>query len=252
MSADVRIYRDRDALSREVAGAIAHRMDETLTATGYFTLSLAGGQTPRTLYRVLATQYRDTISWSRLHLYWGDERYVPQNDPRSNYRLVRESLLDHVPIPGENVHPIPTDFPEAEDAALAYEQMLREWFRSSWPRFDLVLLGMGPDGHTAPLFPGSPALAERSRWVVAARAPVDPRLRLTLTPPVLNAASLVFFLVVGSEKADVLHRVLTAASGPVPYPAAAIRPERCAVVWWVDEHAAQCVPRSGTPTQGRR
>jgi 6-phosphogluconolactonase len=252
MSVDVRIYPDGDALSREVARAIVHRMNETLTTTDYFTLSLAGGQTPRTLYGVLATEYRDTIPWSRLHLFWGDERYVARDNPRSNYRLVQESLLDHVPIPRENVHFMPTDLPEPEDAAVAYEQTLREWFRSSWPRFDLVLLGMGPDGHTASLFPGSPALGERTRWVVAVRAPVEPRLRLTLTPPVLNNAPLVFFLVAGAEKADVLRRVLTAASGAIAYPAAAVRPGGGDVVWWVDEHAAKSVPRSENTTPGRR
>ncbi len=249
MNADVRIHPDGDTLSREVARAIVFRMNDTLTTTNRFSLSLAGGQTPRTLYRVLATEYRDKIPWSRLHLFWGDERYVPRDDPGSNYRLVRESLLDHVAIPGENVYAAPTDLPEPEDAATAYELTLRGWFPTSWPRFDLVLLGLGSDGHTASLFPGSPALAERTRWVMTARAPVEPRLRLTLTLPVLNHAALVFFLVTGGEKADVLRRVLASPSEPIAYPAAAVRPEEGGVVWWVDEHAAKSVPRNEHETQ---
>jgi 6-phosphogluconolactonase len=244
MNADVRIHPDGDAVSREVARAIFQRIHETLATANRFSLSLAGGQTPRALYRVLATEYRDTIPWSRLHLFWGDERYVPRDDPRSNYRLVGESLLDPVPIPKENVYPMPTDLPEPEEAAAAYEQTLREWFPSSWPRFDLVLLGMGPDGHTASLFPRSPALAEQVRWVAAVRAPVEPAVRLTLTLPVFNHAALVFFLVTGTEKADALRRVLAGPSEPIAYPASAVRPGEGRLVWWVDERAAQHVKRN--------
>lgn len=243
MGPDVRVFPDEDRLGREVARAIVGRMNETLAPAARRSLCLAGGQTPRTLYRVLATEYRDEIPWPWLHLFWGDERYVPPDDAHSNYRLVRESLLDHVPIPRENVHPMPTDLHDPEKAAAAYEQTLRGRFPTSWPRFDLVLLGMGPDGHTASLFPGSPALAEQNRWVATARASVEPRLRLTLTLPVLNRASLVFFLVTGAEKADVLRRVLAGPSEPSLYPAAAVRPEDGRVVWWVDEQAAKSLPR---------
>lgn len=252
LNIDVRIHPDPETLSRAVADALASRISGTAARGARFSLALAGGSTPRTLYRLLATGYRDEIPWDRVHLFWGDERYVPRDDPRSNYRLVRESLLDHVRIPGENIHPMPTDLPDPEDAAAAYEQTLRAWFPAPWPRFDLVLLGMGSDGHTASLFPGSPALAERTRWTAAIRAPVEPRQRLTLTLPVLNHAALVFFLVTGDEKADVLGRVLTAPSGPAAYPAAAVRPEEGGVVWWVDERAAKSVPRDKPETRGRR
>jgi 6-phosphogluconolactonase len=240
---DLRIFPHGDALSREVARAVVDRIHEALATADHCSLGLAGGQTPRALYRVLATEERDRIPWSRLHLFWGDERFVPQDDPRSNYRLVRESLLDHVPIPPQNVHPVPTDLPDPELAARVYEQTLRQWFPTSWPRFDLILLGMGADGHTASLFPGAPFSAEQIRWVAPACAPVEPRLRLTLTLPVLNHASLVFFLVTGAEKADILHRVLTDPSAPTRYPAAAVRPKEGAVVWWVDENAAATISR---------
>jgi 6-phosphogluconolactonase len=240
---DLRIFPDGDALSQGVARAIVDRIHESLATADHYSLCLAGGQTPRTLYRVLATEDRDRIPWARLHLFWGDERFVPEDDPRSNYRLVREALLDHVPIPPQNVHPVPTDLPDPEQAARVYEQTLRQWFHASWPRFDLILLGMGSDGHTASLFPGAPFLAEQIRWVAPARAPVEPRLRVTLTLPVLNHASRVFFLIAGAEKADVLRRVLTDPSGPALYPAAAVRPEEGGVVWWVDESAAAATPR---------
>lgn len=241
MNADVRIHPDGERLSREVARAIVFRIHETLATAPRFSIALAGGQTPRTLYQTIAAEYRDEIPWSRLHLFWGDERYVPRDDARSNYRLVRESLLDRVPIPPEQVHPMPTDLADPNDAAVAYEQTLRGWFRTPWPRFDLVLLGMGVDGHTASLFPGSPALAERTRWAVTARAREEPRLRLTLTLPVFNQAALVFFLVTGAEKADVLARVLAGPSEA--YPAAAVRPSDGTVVWWVDELAAKRIPK---------
>jgi 6-phosphogluconolactonase len=242
MRPDVHICADGDRLGRDVAGAIVERLNEPLTPGVRRSLCLAGGQTPRALYQVLATEYRDTIPWPQLDLYWGDERYVPPDDAQSNYRLVRESLLDHVPIPKENVHPMPTDLPDPDDAAAAYEQALRERFSPPWPRFELVLLGMGSDGHTASLFPGSPALAERTRWVVTSRASVDPRVRLTLTLPVLNRAALVFFLVAGAEKADILRRVLAGPPESAPYPAAAVRPEDGRVVWWVDQQAARSLP----------
>ena len=241
MNPDVRIQPDGETLSREVARAVFHRVREILNAADHFSFALAGGETPRRLYQTLATEYRDRIAWPRLHVFWGDERYVPHDDPRSNVRLAREALLDHVPIPGDNVHPMPTGLPAPEEAAAAYEQTLRRWFPGPWPRFDLVLLGMGSDGHTASLFPGAAAFAERTRWAVAASAPVEPRLRLTLTLPVFNHAALVFFLVAGSEKAAVLGRVLAGPSEA--YPAAAVRPDEGGLVWWVDEAAAKSIQR---------
>ncbi len=237
VNADVRVRPDPETLSRAVAHALVSRISDGVTRGTRFSLALAGGSTPRTLYRLLATEYQDRIPWAQVHLFWGDERYVPPDDPRSNYRLVRESLLDHVAIPEGNVHPMPTDRPDPDDAARAYERTLREYFPESWPRLDLVLLGMGPDGHTASLFPGSPALQERERWVVAVQAPIDPPRRLTLTLPVLNRAASVFFLVTGPEKANALRRALTGPPDPITCPAGAVHPEGGGLVWWVDEKA---------------
>jgi 6-phosphogluconolactonase len=245
---DVRVFPDREALSREAAHALAQRVQETMARAGHFSLVLSGGRTPRTLYRVLATDYGDALPWTRIRLFWGDERYVPRDDLHSNYRLVRETLLDHVSIPAENVHPMPTDQPDPAEAAMAYERTLRTLFPSPWPRFDLVLLGMGADGHTASLFPGSPVLDEQARWVVPVRAPVEPARRLTLTLPVLNHAAVVFFLVSGPEKAEVLRRALTGSPDPTVCPAAAVRPVEGELIWWVDEPAAASLAgHTGTP-----
>lgn len=238
LNADVHVLPDPGRLGVAVARALVRMITERVAGGGRFSLALAGGGTPGTLYRLLAAEYRDKIPWAQVDLFWGDERYVPWDDPRSNYRLVKESLLDHVPIPRENVHPMSTDVPEADEAAAAYERTLRKHFSGPWPRLDLALLGMGADGHTASLFPGSPALGEQKRWVVAVRGPADPPLRLTLTLPVLNNAAAVFFLVTGAEKAAALRRALTSPPDPTACPAGAVRPVDGALVWWVDEKAA--------------
>jgi 6-phosphogluconolactonase len=240
---DVRIYPDRETVSRECARAIVHAITARTGGGDRFTLALAGGETPRILYRSLATEHRTAIPWSQVHLFWGDERYVPPDDSRSNYRLVRDSLLGDVPIPPGNVHPMPTDLPDPRDAARAYERELRTHFHAPWPRIDLILLGLGPDGHTASLFPGSPALGERERWVVDVRAPVDPPVRLTLTLPVLNHADSVFFLVAGAEKAEAVRRALAGPRDPLTCPAGAVRPAGGSPVWWVDEAAATSIRR---------
>ena len=235
---DVRVYPDVEALSRAAADNLATALNAVLARSGSVSLVLSGGSTPRTLYRVLATAYGEAIRWDRVRVYWGDERYVPPDDPRSNYRMVREALLDYVSITAENVYPMPTDLPDPDAAALAYEQMLRRHFQGAWPRFDLILLGLGTDGHTASLFAGSPALDEPARWVTVARAPVEPSMRLTLTLPVINHAARVDFLVTGAEKAGVLGRVLRVAPDATEIPAARVRPVQGMVTWWIDEATA--------------
>jgi 6-phosphogluconolactonase len=244
LNADVRVLPDAEKLGVAVARALVRMITGRAAGAGRFSLALAGGSTPRTLYRLLAAEYSDKIPWSQVDLFWGDERFVPWDDPRSNYRMVKESLLDHVPIPRENVYPMPTDISEPDAAAKAYERTLRNHFSGPWPRLDLVLLGMGADGHTASLFPGSPALGEQRRWVVAVHGPADPPLRLTLTLPVLNHAAVVFFLVTGAEKAAALRRALTSPPDPTACPAGAVRPQDGALVWWVDETAAVSIRNS--------
>jgi 6-phosphogluconolactonase len=198
---------------------------------------LAGGATPRTSYELLATAYRDRVPWDRLHLFWGDERFVAPDDARSNVRMAREALIDRVPCPPANIHPIPTELPSADAAALRYEETLRAYFHEGPPVFDLVLLGLGSDAHTASIFPGSPALAEPSRWVMAVAAPVEPPLRVTLTMPVVIAAAQLFVLVSGADKATALRRACDPASDPAEYPAAALQSAGGRVTWWTDRAA---------------
>ena len=213
-------------------------------ARGRLTVALAGGSTPEGLYRLLAAEpYRSCVDWPSVQVFWGDERCVPPDDAASNYRMGREALLDRVPIPAANIHRIRG---EAEPALAAreYEIVLRKSFGAfrGPPRpgrgFDLVLLGLGPDGHTASLFPGSPALLERERWTLAVRGPVAPERRVTMTPVVIRAAREVIFLVTGIEKAPALSRSLEGAVGPTEAPARLVLPSRGAVRWLVDSSAA--------------
>jgi 6-phosphogluconolactonase len=241
---DVRIYPDLAALSQAVARTLVEQVNSSIAGGGIFSLVLAGGNTPRALYRLLSGAYRDRIPWQQVHVFWGDERYVPPDDPRSNYRMAEESLLSQVPIPPGNVHPMPTSYPLAEEEAGAYESVLRAHFNSSWPRFDLVLLGLGAEGHTASLFPGSPALREQQRWVMAVQTPAEPPLRLTLTLPALNHAACVYFLAAGAEKAGALSQAVAAARPLNSCPASMVQPEQGKVVWWADEAAAGLLPPS--------
>jgi 6-phosphogluconolactonase len=244
MKADLRVFVDVNELSLGAAEAAVRTINESVQTNGRFSLALAGGNTPRILYHLLSNQFRDQIPWNKAHIFWGDERYVRPGDPQSNCRMARETLLDNVPCPAGNVHPMPTEFPDPDVAALNYEKTLRGYFSKEWPRFDLVLLGLGAEGHTASLFPGSPALEEKVRWVVAVKAPADPPLRLTLTLPVLTQAANVYFLVTGSNKAQALHHVLTGPPDPKNYPAAGVRLAQGTVIWWVDREAAALVRKS--------
>jgi 6-phosphogluconolactonase len=236
LGSEERVYPDVEALSQGAAEESVRAI--TLAASkGRCTITLAGGRTPARMYSLWAEKYRDAIPWSEIHLFWGDERFVPHTDSRSNYRMVREALLDRVPLPAANIHPIETDFAKPEDAAEAYEKKLREFFSNELPAFDLVLLGMGGEGHTASLFPDSPALEEKERWVVAVRAPIEPPVRLSLTLPVLNRARNVLFLAAGAEKKEVLQAIRNDPEGAARrYPAAMVRPAGH-VCWFLDQAA---------------
>jgi 6-phosphogluconolactonase len=237
MTQDVRVCADLAELSRRSAEAAVATIDAAIRTAGTCSIVLSGGRTPRALYRLLASEFRARIRWPKVQVFWGDERYVSPADSRSNYRMANETLLEHVPCPPENVHPMPTDCPSADLAARDYERTLRDHFAGEWPAFDLVLLGMGDDGHTASLFPGSLALAERTRWVVAARAPVEPHVRLTMTLPALSRAAAVQVLVSGAAKADALRHVLDGPGDWIKYPAAGIRLGAASVIWWADRDA---------------
>lgn len=238
MTPELRVFPGAGEMSLAAAEATVRTINDAVRAAGMCSLVLAGGSTPRVLYGLLASQFRDQIPWKDVHVFWGDERYVPAGHPQSNYRMARQALLDHVSCPAANVHPMPTHIASPALAARDYELTLRSYFHGDWPRFDLVLLGLGDDGHTASLFPASPALTESTRWVIAAESPAEPPTRLTLTLPVLNRAAVVYFLVAGSSKAHALHHVLAGTADSNTFPAAGVRPETGMVIWWVDRAAA--------------
>ena len=226
-----------DAVARHIVACAA----DAISSRGRFTLALAGGSTPRAAYLLLASDdwrlaTRDfrlpTPDWQLVHILWGDERCVPPDDPQSNYRMAKEALLDHVPIPPEQVHRIRGE-EEPQKAAAEYESILR----SVTPYLDLVLLGLGEDGHTASLFPGQPSVDETERWVLAVPAPDGKLWRVTLTPPILNAARNVTFIVSGASKAERLQQVLQGPFTPDLLPAQAIRPIQGRLTWMVDQAA---------------
>ncbi len=213
-------------------------------AQGRFTVALSGGSTPKALYSLLASNYADFI-WNRVFLFFGDERHVPPTDPESNYRMVEESLLTKIAIPAENVFRVPAENPDASAAAADYEAQIRRFFEiksGEFPRFDLILLGMGPDGHTASLFPDSAALDEQSRLVVANWVAKFNTHRITFTFPVLNRAAEVMFLASGADKAEMLHQVLEEKNAP-PLPSQRVEPSDGKLLWMLDEAAASKLTR---------
>lgn len=232
---------DLEGLSREAARRFLAAVLESGKAPSTFRIALAGGSTPRRLYEILATEeFRSRIPWVRLHFFWGDERIVPHDHPQSNYRMAHEALLKHVPVPGQNIHPVRT-MSSPEEAAEAYEKELRAHFgRLGTPSFDLVLLGLGADGHTASLFPGAAALAEKQHLVVAHRVGVRGMDRVTLTLPVLNHARRIFFLVSGESKATALQAAL---AGKGQLPAQLVSPRKGELVWLVDAAATHRLER---------
>ncbi|MDQ5845482.1 MAG: 6-phosphogluconolactonase [Acidobacteriota bacterium] len=204
-----------------------------------FSVALAGGNTPRRMYQLLASDsFRNEIHWNNVHLFFGDERCVPPNDPDSNYRLAREALISRVQIPVRNVHPINGEGDPIENAKL-YEDELRSFFAGrQWPQFDLVLLGLGTDGHSASLFPLTPALRETRSWVASNWVEKLEAFRVTLTVPAINSAANVFFLVTGSEKAAPLAAVTNGPPQPELLPAQLIKPSDGSLKWLVDRAAA--------------
>ncbi|MGD0162679.1 MAG: 6-phosphogluconolactonase [Candidatus Sulfotelmatobacter sp.] len=225
------------AAAEEVLRAAA----EAIAQRGRFTIALSGGSTPRNLYTLIAANASASLPWDQMFFFWGDERHVPLNDPDSNYRMAKETLLSKVPIPPANIFPVPADNPDAAAAAQAYEDTLRKFFAlapGEFPRFDLILLGMGPDGHTASLFPETAALQEKSRLVVANWVEKLSNSRITFTLPVLNAARCVAFLVSGADKAAVLHEVLEGKAPGEKYPSKLVRPIEGKLIWFVDRAAA--------------
>jgi 6-phosphogluconolactonase len=218
---------------------------------GRFLVALSGGSTPRALHYALVAHYRDLIPWERVQVFWSDERCVPPDSPDSNYRMAHETLLEHVPLPAENIHRMPGERSDYDAAAADYEAEMRQVFGMPPDvllRFDLILLGMGPDGHTASLFPGTTALHETSRLVAANWVPQQHMERLTFTYPLINNARQVMFLAAGAEKAEALRDVLSGQATIDERPAVGVRPTEGEVVWMVDREAMRLVDEEGGTT----
>ena len=258
----IEILPDTAALARAVAERVAARAADAIAKRSRFTLALAGGSTPAAAYRLLAgAEFAGRIDWSRVQVFWGDERCVEPDAPQSNYRMAREALLDHVPIPAASIHRIRGEL-DPREAAEEYERLLKAILGiragADVPAYglDLVLLGMGGDGHTASLFPGNGAVRAGRRWVVAEYIETVGMWRVTLTPMVLNATNEVVFVVAGAAKAATLRAVLEGPFTPDRLPAQAIRPDPGRVTWLVDAAAASAlshpVAGPGHPAPGEQ
>ena len=241
------ILADPEAVAREAARRLVTAAGRAVEAGALCRVALSGGRTPLQTYRILATDaaFRDSIHWPTLEIFWGDERFVPHDHPDSNYGAAREALLDRVPLEQSRVHPIPVDAADPGAAAEAYEATLRQAFGSDPVRLDLVLLGLGPDGHTASLVPGARPPEGSTALVAPARRPEDGSDRVTFTPAALNAARQILFLVTGREKAEMLQRVMRSKHPDPSLPATWIRPARGTIGWLADRAAAEWVEGTG-------
>ena len=237
--ADIIICRDADELNQKAAERFVALANAA--SAGQFAVALAGGSTPRALYALLASEkYRDRIPWPKVHLFWGDERCVPPDHTESNYRMVREVLLSKINLPAKNIHRMAGE-KEPKLATAEYEAQLKNFFQldeGGLPRFDLILLGLGEDGHTASLFPGTEALKKNKRLVAANFVDKLNVHRLTLTLPVLNNAANILFLIAGASKAAIVKELLGAKSGTPNYPATKIQPRDGSLTWMITQDAA--------------
>ncbi len=238
---DVVICRDLDELSRSAAEQFVRLANACARRSGRFTVALSGGSTPKSFYALLADpRYSERVPWQLVHFFWGDERCVPPDHPESNYGMARTLLLSKIPIPEANVHRMAAE-KEPQIAAAEYEKTLIDFFglkRGEWPRFDLILLGIGEDGHTASLFPDSEALENRDNLVVATYVEKLKAHRLTLTLAVINHAANIWFLVAGASKAVVLSQILIADGASPRLPAALVNPIDGRLIWFVTQDAA--------------
>ncbi len=240
---EIRVFDNLHDLSREGAEILAQAAGEQSAHGRILTAALSGGSTPRSMFQVMGgPPFLGGIVWRDVHLFQVDERAVPIDDPQSNYKMIQESLLSHFPRSGPHFHRMQAERPDLEVAAGDYADELRATLGANaggFPRFELIFLGMGPDGHTASLFPGTAALAEQTRWVIPNYVAKFKMHRLTLTFPVINAAAHVVFMVAGADKSDALRDVLQAKSGKEPLPAQRIQPVDGRLTWLIDREAGR-------------
>lgn len=232
-----RVFADLDALSHAVSEECVRAANRAVGERGKCLIALSGGHTPERAYQIWSTEYRDKMPWAKAHFFWGDERFVGADDPKSNYRMARERLFKNTPVPPENIHPILTSYPNTDEAAREYEKVLRTFIGESGQSFDVMMLGIGVEGHTASLFPGSPALAEQKRWVVGVKAPAEPPVRISLTFPVLRRARATYFLAAGADKEGIIATLRRdSAAETSKLPVAMLKPEG-EEIWFLDKAA---------------
>jgi 6-phosphogluconolactonase len=243
-SIEVRTLTTPQELFEAGAELVAHLTKESVEERGRFVVALSGGSTPRNLYNLLATNARNSLPWDRMYFFWGDERHVSPTDKDSNYRMAKEAMLEKVPVPPANIFRVPAENSNANLAAEEYEKTMRKFFGladGQVPVFDLILLGLGPDGHTASLFPGTAALQEKDKLVVANWVEKFNTHRITFTLPVINAARCVAFVVSGMDKASALQAVLQSDAPGEKYPAKLVHPANGKLIWLVDRAAASAL-----------
>jgi 6-phosphogluconolactonase len=245
----IHVLLDLEAISHEAASLSVALAKKSIGERGRFVTALSGGSTPRKLYDLLASEpYRGQVDWERVHVFWADERCVPPDHMESNFRLAFDRVLSKVPLPKENIHRIRGEVPP-EEGAQDYEKNLRQFFGTGFPVLDLIILGMGEDGHTASLFPGSESIEETERLVVPVYLDKSKWARITLTFPVLNHARQIVFLVSGRAKAAVLSEVLGNEDQREKYPAGLIEPVHGQLTWLIDEEAASLMRKPATCQQ---
>lgn len=259
MPGSLLLAQDETVFLKKAAQTVLEKAAAAVEKNGFFTLVLSGGKTPRKLYSLLAdSYYRDRLHWAKIHVFWGDERKVPPNHPDSNYKSAFESLLSKVPLPASHIYRIPAEMTTAVEAARAYDQTLKNFFRTlgqkfpsvnpyytnsigeAFPRFDLILLGLGEDGHTASLFPNSSLTVEKTKWVAGGYVENVSGERITLTLPVINSAHSVLFLCAGESKSTIVREIFR-EDGP-PFPAKWVRPTEGDLEWLLDKGAALKLP----------
>lgn len=233
------VYKTNDELSLAAAEWVVEQINIKLQRQDGFTWLLSGGSTPKQLYHLLASErFQSKVNWSKLHIFFGDERFVPFDDERNNGKMAWDSLLSRVPVPQKQIHFINTQG-GATESSQQYEQLLRQYFSNPSQTFDLALLGMGDDAHTLSLFPGSPLIKEKEKWVVSLYLPTQEMYRISLMPAIVNASVKTMFLVSGSSKAIALRNVINESYQPDKYPAQLIKPANHELHWFVDEAAAK-------------
>jgi 6-phosphogluconolactonase len=245
---DIQIFQNTEELAARAANYFVDLTTSKLRKKDSFRVALSGGSTPLSMYSILVQEaVRDRVNWEKVFFFWGDERYVPHDHPESNYGSAHQALFEHLPVPDNHILPINTENSPEQDA-LAYQETIKQHFevvdpQISLPRFDLIYLGMGTDGHTASLFPHSPALEHLDQWVVANHVEALDTWRITMTPTIINAAEYVIFLVRGIDKAERLNEVVNGPYKPAELPAQLIRPEYGQLIWLIDQAASSVLEK---------